>query len=822
MATRGEFDSVWFTLTGLTANHPKVEYVVVDNTPDRDLRTEAITKASGGRYFHRPDLSGTSAPRSAVFEFAETDWVCCIDSHILLESGAVQALLDWIAANPNSSDLVQGPLVWDDGKGISSHWHPHPKGLWGTWATDQRVFGTEPFEIPQMGLGLWAMRKGAWVGFNPLFRGFGGEEGYTHEKVRQRGGKCLCLPQLRWRHKFRDTGGWHNNPPPPYPLRLEDHVFNLLVGHRELGIEATEAIYEDFGKRVSEQNWQSLKAEAEQKQPFGEPVPKKRLNLLGIWYSDCTAPTIKKSAQTVKAAAQQTRKHNTTLSAVTWQDFPDNPFDKQGEWQEFEGAKVKSHATILKQIRQATDGVRQWDGDRWEYPDAVLFLEHDVLYPEDYFDRIGDALLANPNAPVVSNLDYIGLCDTGWQRVRERHEPLHQLTVRWDHFQQNLKRAEADCDRQGWCLLEPEGDRSNWVRLAPVGSMPSVHINYPPRKEGQRFTSHGDVCYEPVGYSQWQSHWGPAANWFAQQPHLPVQPPAFKSTPTEAACKKEKGVACGCSADALKGVEELVVEAAATTSDFNQHVPYLKELAASCKSATELSLWFKAADTAICAGLPADGTFTSICSGTKPVWNSLRKSLGDRFRFRTENPATAEIEETDLLFIDTEHTADALLPLLQKHHSKVRKYLVVHCTAIYGERGDRDNKAGVLHALRTFCRDNTQWVVKYRTEENNGLLVLSKCEEDVKDKPSLWKQGMNFTKAMAKHFAGGRKLVSLEVLEERNSICSLCTERALDACSVCGCVLSAKLPLASEECGMVKVGKEPKWKAETEPHRLQQ
>lgn len=56
MATRGEFDGVWFTLTGLSANHPRVHYLVVDNSPERCPRTEAITRAVGGTYLHRPVL----------------------------------------------------------------------------------------------------------------------------------------------------------------------------------------------------------------------------------------------------------------------------------------------------------------------------------------------------------------------------------------------------------------------------------------------------------------------------------------------------------------------------------------------------------------------------------------------------------------------------------------------------------------------------------------------------------------------------------------------------------------------------------------------
>jgi hypothetical protein len=81
--------------------------------------------------------------------------------------------------------------------------------MWGIWATDRRGKDPEgdPFEIPMQGMGVFSCRKGAWPGFNPMFRGFGGEEGYIHEKFRQAGGRCLCLPWLRWTHRFGRPAG---------------------------------------------------------------------------------------------------------------------------------------------------------------------------------------------------------------------------------------------------------------------------------------------------------------------------------------------------------------------------------------------------------------------------------------------------------------------------------------------------------------------------------------------------------------------------------------------------------------------------------------
>jgi hypothetical protein len=793
MATFKEFSDVWFTLTGLTANHPRVEYLVVDNSPERCTMTENIVRACKGTYYHRPDLTGTSAPRDAVFRFAKTPWVMCIDSHLTFENGAIQALLDWIDKNEDSGNMVQGPLAHDDGVSYSTEWTAPTKGLWGGWHT-RNLINDKPFEIQMMGLGCFAMRKDRWPGFHSQFRGFGGEEGYIHEKVRQRGNTTLCLPQLRWRHKFRDLV----KTPPPYKNSLFDHTVNLLLGHKELGIQADTEIYEHFGKRLGDESaWEAAKkAVNASPQEFGKPYPTaKRQRILGIWYTDNTAPEnlIRKSAESVAQARFQTRSHDVDAVAVSWEKVPQMAL--QGVL--YGGEKVRSHETILKQIQYGYA-----HSTTFKDYDVICLMEHDVLYPPNYFDLIGNAFSSNPSTKVVSHQNYIGLNSTGWQQVRERHEPLHQLAMTKNLFLTNLMRGLKECKTQGWAYLEPDHDqpRNDWFRIpASQSEMPSVHVNH----TAGRFTSHGDVCYEPVGYATTHWHWGEAKDTWpgAMSVNLPL---VTKMLPQTGGC-----TSCGGKIN-IPSWEVLVT----SPSDFNEHIDTLKELASHCQSATELSHWFKPADIAIQAGLPDTGTFTSICPGNKPTWSHFEK-MGERFKGIVANPSTltTPIEETDLLFIDTEHTAAALYPLLNRFKGQVKKYIVVHCTEVFGEVSDAGNSPGVLHALRSFCHENKEWVIKRRDRNNNGLMVLSRCEEDVKDLPNLFKKAANYAVAMAKHIAAGSPVVSDEILAQREAECAICEYRALDACSACGCPLESKLPFATEPCGLVKLGLPPKWEA---------
>jgi hypothetical protein len=98
---------------------------------------------------------------------------------------------------------------------------------------------------------VFSCRRDAWLGFNPRFRGFGGEEFYIHEKFRQAGRQTLCLPFLRWIHRFGRPGGV------PYRLTIEDKFRNYVIGLTELGLPLDRAV-QHFRSRLSEDTIQQI------------------------------------------------------------------------------------------------------------------------------------------------------------------------------------------------------------------------------------------------------------------------------------------------------------------------------------------------------------------------------------------------------------------------------------------------------------------------------------------------------------------------------------------------------------------------------------
>ncbi len=245
MATYDDYDGVYFTIQAIRLYHPEIaqeiEFVVVDNHPEGPCAAELKALENwvpGYRYVPFNRLPGT-AVRDVVFREAHGEFVMCVDCHVMFTPGSLRKLLDYLQAHPDTPDLLQGPLVYDDLRTFSTHMdRTWSAGMYGVWGSDPRADNpaAAPFEIGLQGLGVFACRKAAWPGLNPRLRGFGGEEGYLHEKFRRAGGRALCLPFLRWIHRFGRPMGV------PYANTWEDRIRNYMIIAAELGQDPSPAL----------------------------------------------------------------------------------------------------------------------------------------------------------------------------------------------------------------------------------------------------------------------------------------------------------------------------------------------------------------------------------------------------------------------------------------------------------------------------------------------------------------------------------------------------------------------------------------------------
>lgn len=269
MATYDDFDGVFFSIQSLRMFHPvcstnDVEFIVLDGNANSEHGKACkafVENSVHGKYI---PYSGTpsSFNKYKITDYSQGKYVLIIDCHVLIEANGIDNLLTYFASNKDCKNLVQGPLWYDDLQNISTHFDPIWRGdMYGIWATNKASYDLDqPFEIPMQGMGLLAFEKSAWSGINKHFKGFGGEEGYIAEKFRQNGGMNICLPNLKWNHRFGRPNGVK------YPLILEDRIWNYFVGWLEITQDPNHQMIQDiknhFKNRIPESSINNILQQA--------------------------------------------------------------------------------------------------------------------------------------------------------------------------------------------------------------------------------------------------------------------------------------------------------------------------------------------------------------------------------------------------------------------------------------------------------------------------------------------------------------------------------------------------------------------------------
>jgi hypothetical protein len=175
-------------------------------------------------------------------------------------------------------------------------------------------------------------------------------------------------------------------------------------------------------------------------------------------------------------------------------------------------------------------------------------------------------------------------------------------------------------------------------------------------------------------------------------------------------------------------LKEEYIKAANISSDINEHVHILYDLAKECSHVTEMgvrtgvstrALLYSGVDTLISYDLFLDDSVNALFE--------YAKSIGRNVSYIKSDVLKIDIEETDLLFIDTIHTYDQLKKELNLHGNKSRKYIAFHDTFTFGLSGEIDNdRKGLLSAIIEFIIENPHWKFKIYKTNNNGFTVLER------------------------------------------------------------------------------------------------
>jgi len=165
-------------------------------------------------------------------------------------------------------------------------------------------------------------------------------------------------------------------------------------------------------------------------------------------------------------------------------------------------------------------------------------------------------------------------------------------------------------------------------------------------------------------------------------------------------------------------------------SDINEHLPTLKSYAEKCEHITEFGTRYGNSTIAFLYTRPKklisyDVTYNDRIEFLEKLANHTKIN----FHFRLENVEQIEIEETDLLFIDTNHYDEQCANELRLHAGKARKYIAFHDTVSFWEDGQgywKGEGHGLKYAIEPFIASHPEWEIVHDAKNNNGLLILQR------------------------------------------------------------------------------------------------
>lgn len=188
-------------------------------------------------------------------------------------------------------------------------------------------------------------------------------------------------------------------------------------------------------------------------------------------------------------------------------------------------------------------------------------------------------------------------------------------------------------------------------------------------------------------------------------------------------------------------LERKITQLSSSPSDINEHIHTLVRYASECEHITEMGVRGIISTWAFIAGQPNilkcyDIQLPNKFGGNIELVTDVCKSRNIDFLFIQANVLDIEIEQTDLLFIDTWHAYKQLKAELKLHSPKVNKYIILHDTTSYENKdevsyemwGDewKAEGIGIWKAVEEFIKNNEEWSIKERFTNNNGLTILEK------------------------------------------------------------------------------------------------
>lgn len=192
----------------------------------------------------------------------------------------------------------------------------------------------------------------------------------------------------------------------------------------------------------------------------------------------------------------------------------------------------------------------------------------------------------------------------------------------------------------------------------------------------------------------------------------------------------------------INNIYQLYARRCYENGNIHEHLPLLHTLSMESEGVLEIGVENGVSSTALIAGQDwrannkkyAFYFGIDINPSSASAVDILARACTAQFPISFKAGRGAETQtphgRVDLLFIDSLHTEDNIRRELNFHLDKVNKFVVLHDTETFGEKGEKEGTRGILHGIGLLL-DTTKWIKYYDSPRNNGLVVFLKKPVDI-------------------------------------------------------------------------------------------
>jgi hypothetical protein len=192
----------------------------------------------------------------------------------------------------------------------------------------------------------------------------------------------------------------------------------------------------------------------------------------------------------------------------------------------------------------------------------------------------------------------------------------------------------------------------------------------------------------------------------------------------------------------MENIKSIYEQHCSVQSDINEHLPTLLRYAQECKHITEMGVRWVSSTWPLLLSNPNKMISYDIVRNTN-IDEVIRLANENQinYQFIESDVLEIEIEQTELLFIDTLHTYNQLTKELYLHSDNCSKYIILHDTTHFGYideviyehassevKNIESNKQGLWNAVSDFLQTEKgkNWEMYERYSNNNGLTILKR------------------------------------------------------------------------------------------------